>query len=64
MIREISINGGLLTHKDLNMCKPEEINPLKASFREFEIFTNHPPGGGIMLLKMLKILENFDQKKL
>ncbi len=64
MVRDITINGGLLTHEDLTLCKPEEITPLNASFREFDIFTNHPPGGGIMLLQMLKILENFDLKKL
>ena len=64
IIEDISAKGGLLTYKDLTMCQPEGNAPLRATFKEFDIFTNHPPGGGIMLLQMLKILENFDLKKL
>ena len=53
-------NGGLIAEADLANCAPEETNPLWGSYRGYRIATNNPPGGGIMLLEMLNILEQFD----
>jgi gamma-glutamyltranspeptidase/glutathione hydrolase len=60
MIADMVANGGLLSHDDLATCRPEEKAPIWGSYRGFRIATNHPPGGGIMLIEMLNILENFD----
>ena len=34
--------------------------PLWGDYRGYRVSTNQPPGGGVMLLEMLNILENFD----
>jgi gamma-glutamyltranspeptidase/glutathione hydrolase len=57
---DMAAHGGLLTLEDLADCGPEENPPLWGSYRGRGIATNHPPGGGVMLVEMLNILENFD----
>ncbi len=64
MAREIAhdfaANGGLLGLEDLKNVATEESEPLLGNYRGYGIATNPPPGGGIMILQMLNILENFD----
>ena len=37
---------------------------LARDYRGYRVSTNQPPGGGVMLLEMLNILENFDLRSL
>ncbi len=53
-------NGGLLCLDDLKNYKTSRVDPLWSTYRDYRISTNPPPGGGIMVLEMLNILENFD----
>ncbi|HET6182152.1 MAG TPA: gamma-glutamyltransferase [Acetobacteraceae bacterium] len=53
-------NGGLLSREDLENYRPVRAEPLWGSYRGWRIATNRPPGGGIMLIEMLNILEHFD----
>lgn len=53
-------NGGLLSYDDLKNYRTNHLDPLKYGYRGFDLTTNHPPGGGIMLNEMMNILENFD----
>lgn len=53
-------HGGLLRRADLEASAPLILEPLRGRYRGLEVTTNHPPGGGIMLLEMLNILERFD----
>lgn len=57
---DMKANGGLLSIDDLKGYRTVRTEPLRGSYRGFDIATNHPPGGGVMLLEMLNILENFD----
>ena len=57
---DMKAHGGLISRADLSSYTTTRGAPLKGSYRDFEIATNQPPGGGIMLLEMLNILENFD----
>lgn len=57
---DMRAHGGLLRKADLEAVAPEELPPLEGSYRGHRITTNNPPGGGIMILEMLNILENFD----
>ena len=57
-------HGGLLTLKDLRDYRAQENEPLWGEYRGRRISTNQPPGGGIMVLQMLNILENFDLQAL
>ena len=58
--RDMREHGGLITAKDLAAYQPKWLDPLKGTYRGYEVTTNNPPGGGLMLIEMLNILERFD----
>ena len=57
---DMAANSGLISADDLGRCGPEEVDPLWTDYRGLRIASSPPPGGGIMVLQMLNILENFD----
>jgi gamma-glutamyltranspeptidase/glutathione hydrolase len=57
---DMKANQGLLSLEDLKTYQTKINTPLSGTYRDLEVSTNHPPGGGIMLLEMLNILEQFD----
>ncbi len=56
---DMAANGGLLSLDDLASYETVKIDPLWGEYRGYRFATNNPPGGGIMLVEMLNILENF-----
>ncbi len=61
---DMRANGGLIRREDLESYKPVWRDPLWGSYRGYRVSTNHPPGGGLMLLQMLNMLEHFDLRAL
>lgn len=61
---DMKANGGLLSKRDLESYRPVRSKPLIATYRGHRVTTNQPPGGGLMLIQMLNILEAFDLKSL
>lgn len=57
---DMEAHGGLLSLEDLKTYRTQPNEPLWGEYRGRRISTNQPPGGGIMVLEMLNILENFD----
>ena len=58
-------NGGIISEKDLEQYQPVWRNPLISSYKDIKIVTMPPPSsGGIHVIQMLNVLENFDLKKL
>jgi len=57
---DMARNGGLLGFDDLRNYRTTRCDPLRGSYRGLEIATSQPPGGGVMLLEMLNMLECFD----
>ncbi len=57
---DMRANGGLITLDDLGACHTEPADPLWTDYRGYRVATNQPPGGGLMIVVMLNILENFD----
>jgi len=54
-------NGGLITKKDLKNYRPIWRETLHGNFNEHEIITMGPPSsGGVHIIQMLNILENYD----
>ena len=53
-------HGGLLSLEDLERYKTARPAPLWGEYRGYRIATNRPPGGGVMLLELLNMLEHFD----
>lgn len=53
-------NGGLITLEDLKNYNIEEKQPLKGTYRGYTIYSMPPPSsGGVILIELLNILENF-----
>jgi gamma-glutamyltranspeptidase/glutathione hydrolase len=61
---DMRANGGLLSKADLAAYRTTRTRPLWGRYRDFDIASNHPPGGGVMLIQMLQILQNFDLEAL
>ncbi len=61
---DMQANGGLLRKTDLEAYQLTRNEPLQGTYRDYSLSTCHPPGGGIMLVEMLNILENFDLAKM
>jgi gamma-glutamyltranspeptidase/glutathione hydrolase len=54
-------NGGLITQEDLERYEAIEREPIRGTYRGHEIISMPPPSsGGIVLVEMLNILENYD----
>lgn len=53
-------NGGLITKEDLKKYEPVVRNPIKGDYRGYKIYSMPPPSsGGVHLVQMLNILEQF-----
>ncbi len=60
---EMRTGYGIVTKTDLEMYEAKERIPLVGSYRGYEIISMPPPSsGGICLLYLLNILENYDLK--
>ena len=60
IVAEMEAGGGLIDKASLAAYKPVFRDPLRGSYRGYEIVTMAPPSsGGVHLLQMLNILEHF-----
>jgi gamma-glutamyltranspeptidase/glutathione hydrolase len=61
----IAKGGGLVTADDLAQYEVKEREPIRGTYRGYEIISAPPPSsGGIALVEILNILEGFDLAKL
>lgn len=56
---DMAANGGLMRKRDLEAYTTRRVDPMWTDYRGRRIASNHPPGGGVQLLQMLNVLENF-----
>jgi gamma-glutamyltranspeptidase/glutathione hydrolase len=54
--------GGLFSLRDFSEHKSEWIDPVKATYRGYDVWELPPPGQGIAALQMLNLLEPYDLK--
>ncbi|MBC6419804.1 MAG: gamma-glutamyltransferase [Prochloron sp. SP5CPC1] len=60
IVAEMEANGGLITKADLAAYEPVIREPIRGTYRGYEIHSMPPPSsGGIHLVQMLNILEPF-----
>lgn len=65
LVRGIRDAGGIMTLDDLKAYRPELRQPLRGSYRGYDIVAMPPPSsGGVVLLETLNILERFDLRAL
>ena len=61
---EMKAGGGLITKTDLASYRAKVRQPIHGTYRGYDIYAPPPPSsGGICLVEMLNILENFDLRK-
>jgi gamma-glutamyltranspeptidase/glutathione hydrolase len=59
--REMLANGGLITRDDLATYRAQKRQPIRGSYRGYDVLSMPPPSsGGVALLEMLNILEGYD----
>ena len=58
--QDMERGGGFVTLEDLNRYEVTVTRPICSDYRGYTIASNHPPGGGVTILQMLKILEGYD----
>jgi gamma-glutamyltranspeptidase/glutathione hydrolase len=58
---EMKAGGGLITQTDLSGYQAHERTPIHGVYRGYDVYAPPPPSsGGICLVEMLNILENYD----
>jgi len=62
--KEMKAGGGFITKEDLSAYKAVERKPIHGTYRGYDVYGPPPPSsGGICLVEMLNMVENFDLKK-
>jgi len=65
IVTTVQSEGGIMSVKDLGNYTVKFREPVRGTYRGYEIVTMPPPSsGGLTLLQMLKILEGFDIKNM
>jgi gamma-glutamyltranspeptidase/glutathione hydrolase len=61
LVADMERNGGLITHQDLLDYRVVEREPVRGTYKDYEILSMPPPSsGGVALLEMLNVLEPVD----
>ncbi|WP_432803544.1 gamma-glutamyltransferase [Brevibacillus borstelensis] len=64
LVKEVQRTGGAMTMQDLKNYVVKEREPVKGTFRGYEVVSMAPPSsGGLTLIQILKLMEGFDNKK-
>jgi gamma-glutamyltranspeptidase/glutathione hydrolase len=59
--KDMNANGGIMTKEDLKRYKPVWREPVRGTYRGYEIISMGPPSsGGTHIIQMLNILERYD----
>ena len=61
---EMKRNGGILSSRDLAEYDAEVLDPVRSSYRGYELIGSPVPAGTLTVLQTLNILENFDLPRL
>jgi gamma-glutamyltranspeptidase/glutathione hydrolase len=65
IVKEMERGNGIITGKDLNAYKSVWREPLIGNYRGYRIITICPPSsGGVILLQLLKMTENYSLKEM
>ncbi|WDV48050.1 gamma-glutamyltransferase [Clostridiaceae bacterium M8S5] len=65
IVESVNKNGGYFSMEDMANYKTKKRNPIKTTYRDFEVLTAAPSStGGVPIIETLNILENFELSKL
>ncbi|MGH7554348.1 MAG: gamma-glutamyltransferase [Longimicrobiales bacterium] len=60
IVRDFAENGGLITREDLENYKVDVHEPVRGTYRGYDIVSNPLPGSGPQVIEILNILEGYD----
>lgn len=64
LVKEVEETGGVMTAQDLQAYRVKEREPVRGTFRGYEVVTMGPPSsGGLTMLQILKLMEGYDNQK-
>ena len=65
IVKEMNENGGLITKQDLLDYDSVYREPVIGNYKDYKIISMGPPSsGGVLIVQMLNMLENFDVKSM
>jgi len=65
LVKEMEAGGGLITKSDLALYKPSLREPVRGTYRGYEIISMpSPSSGGTHIIQILNILEGYDMAKM
>ncbi len=65
LVKEMEAGGGLITKSDLAMYKPSLRDPVRGTYRGYEIISMpSPSSGGTHIIQILNMLEGYDMAKM
>ena len=60
IVAQVAKDGGVLTHEDLQNFRVRVLEPVRATYRGYELLSSPPPSsGGTHVAEILNVLENF-----
>jgi len=61
IVRDMEAHGGLISKEDLTNYQPKLRKPIHGTYRGYDIYSMSPPSsGGVHIVQILNILENYD----
>ncbi len=64
IVRDFEANGAFVTREDLAGYQPVIEQPLRIDYRGIEVASAAVPGGGLLMLQILNVLEQFDLSRM
>ena len=65
LVKEMEAGGGLITKSDLSLYQPTFREPVRGTYRGYEIISMpSPSSGGTHIIQILNILEGYDMAKM
>ena len=65
LAKYVQSQGGIITEKDLQKYEAIERKPVVGKYRGFDVYSMPPPSsGGVTMIEMLNMLENYDLEKM
>lgn len=63
IVKEMKAGGGIITHEDLENYVVREMDPVQGKYRGYDVVSMPPPSsGGVHIVQILNVLENYDLK--
>jgi gamma-glutamyltranspeptidase/glutathione hydrolase len=60
IVADFEANGAFVTRDDLAHYRPDVEAPVRSTYRGYDLSSSSVPGGGLLTLQILNVLENFE----